>query len=483
MTIEPARKREAGQVLPLLVLALVGLLGFAALALDGGNLYTEQRRAQAAADNAVMAAALQEMNGITGNSTQANFDCASINVNDPAQAAAVPLALAACHNASQNGYTASDPHTTVVFHLPPVHGAYAGNSQYMEVVITQTVPTALAHLVYGQDPIPVTVIAVAHGTPTGPIMPGYALSAMKPDCGSGGTIYMQSKGGGSGGGASLTDGGAFVNANCPSALKMTGGDTLMTNGPPIDVVGDPSTVSGTPCTSPGVPSGCNYYPAPTTSANGGVPLSQDLLQGTPAGTPPTAQDCAPARNLATEMADPVGIHPGSYTTLDSGNASINLRPGIYCLTGGTLSSGNGSMTGNGVLIYLVDTAASIVYSGKNSASLDLSAPTTATTGCQGTADPSQDICKYLGIVVYKVTGTNLCLDNAPDIVFTGNGSMNVVGLVYAPLSLVKYGGNGSLTMTGQTIAGCVKFNGNGNLNIVYNPTVIYSPPPSIRLDQ
>src|SRR6266851_4183180 len=107
MTIQPARKREAGQVLPLLVLALVGLVGFAALALDGGNLYTEQRRAQAAADNAVMAAAFQQMQGFTG----AN------------------LSNAAFANAAQNGYV-QGPATSVVFHLPHVHGAYAGNSRY-----------------------------------------------------------------------------------------------------------------------------------------------------------------------------------------------------------------------------------------------------------------------------------------------------------------------------------------------------------------
>jgi len=50
MTIRPAHRFERGQALPLLVAALIALAAFAALALDGGNLYTEQRRAQAAAD-------------------------------------------------------------------------------------------------------------------------------------------------------------------------------------------------------------------------------------------------------------------------------------------------------------------------------------------------------------------------------------------------------------------------------------------------
>jgi hypothetical protein len=251
-------------------------------------------------------------------------------------------------------------------------------------------------------------------------------------------------------------------------------EKLLTNGPPISVAG--GSVNGSTCSSPDPSGGCNFYPAPSLN----VPqVTQDPLQGTPAATRP---DCSalPTRDLATELARPDGIRPGQYTTLDSGNASMNMLPGIYCLTGGTLASKQ-SVTGNGVLIYLTDTAASISYSGKGS--LDIRAPTKATTGCAGNADPSQDICKYLGILVYKVTGANTCHQNDVEIDFVGQGSMNVVGLVYAPFSLVRYGGNGSLTMTGQTIAGCVKFNGNGNINIIYNPTLVYSPPPSIRLDQ
>jgi len=41
---------ERGQVLVLLVLALVGLLGFTALAIDGGMVYSDRRTAQNAAD-------------------------------------------------------------------------------------------------------------------------------------------------------------------------------------------------------------------------------------------------------------------------------------------------------------------------------------------------------------------------------------------------------------------------------------------------
>jgi hypothetical protein len=62
-------------------------------------------------------------------------------------------------------------------------------------------------------------------------------------------------------------------------------------------------------------------------------------------------------------------------------------------------------------------------------------------------------------VVYKVVGYDTCQESDSEIDFTGQGSMNVVGLIYAPHSLVRYGGSNyaSLTMTGQTIAGCAKY--------------------------
>src|SRR5579859_1858184 len=384
MVIQSARKFERGQALPLLALALIALAGFAALALDGGNLWTEQRRAQAAADNAVMAAAYQEMSGIGVTATLS-----------ARQAILAPYAYA---NAAQNKYFNADPHTTVVFHLPPIHGQYTGNSNYMEVVITQTVATALAHLVYQQDPIPLTVIAVAHGVPSGPRMSGFAIAAMKPgDCASG-SFYMVANGGGNAGGTVLTDGGAFVNSSCSTALTTDGNhDGLRTNGPPIDVVG--GTSGGSTCSSETDPSNCNFYPAPTTGVS---PVSQDPLAGTPAATPPTCTQSYTAAQFNQQLVHGGNISPGAYTTLDAGNANMNLLPGIYCLTGCTLSS-SGNITGQGVLIYLVDTAANIDFTGPGN--LDLEAPAVGdANGCTSNLDTSSPICTYLGIVIYKVTG-------------------------------------------------------------------------------
>ena len=447
-----ADRGEQGQALVLLVLALFGLAGFAALALDGGNLYTEQRRAQAAADNAAMSAAFVRMNG---DDDVGHWEAAAME------------------NAAINLYTNSDPNTKISFHFPPQRGPFAGDRDYVQVVITRSVATALAHLVYGQSPIPLTVYAVAHGTPERSTMFGYALAAMKPDCSGESMISMQGRGGGSTGGTFLFGGGAFVNADCDDALEMSGGEEFFVYGADIDVVGG---MTGDLCTAPGVPNGCNYYPAPTTGVN---QEDQDIIAGTPAGTPPP---CGPARNLATELAGDRSIRPGSYTTLDYGNSPMTMEPGIYCLTGGTLT-GKANVTGINVLLYLTDADAAIDFSGNDSIQVKLTAPTRESTGCAGTDDDSQDICTYLNIVIYKNVGYNSCDQNDVEIDFTGQASKVLVGLVYAPQSLVRYGGNGDLFMTGQTIAGCVKFNGNGRIEIHYDDTQTYNPPPSVELDE
>ena len=61
------RKSESGQAIVLLVFGMIVLMGMAGLAIDGGNLYAQKRRGQAAVDNAALAYALELSQG-TGSS-------------------------------------------------------------------------------------------------------------------------------------------------------------------------------------------------------------------------------------------------------------------------------------------------------------------------------------------------------------------------------------------------------------------------------
>lgn len=443
---------ESGQALVIMVLALVGLIGFAAVALDGGNLYTEQRRAQAAADSAVMAAAYHQMRNPSDNGG---------------------LAGVAQANALLNGYDDTTAQTDVVFNRPPTQGAYAGNALFLEVKITQRVPTALAHIVYGQSPIPLTVWAVAQGSSQAPLMDGYALNSLRRNCDGESMISLQGRGGGSSGGTYLYGGGAFTNANCDDALTLSGsGESLITDGSPIAIAA-----------GGGYSGGGIVSPAPTLGAE---PVTEDPIASSPAGvTPDQLGLCGPNRTIGAELADTSDgantIRPGRYPSLQTNGTSFEMAKGIYCLYNGSLDPGNGSVTGNGVMIYLENTPAEVNFAGNGT--VRLTAPTKASTGCQDNEDETYGICRYLNIVIYKANGSGQCQNNAEEIKFVGNAQMVVIGLVYAPQSLVRYGGSGNLIMTGQTIAACVKFNGNGRIEIYYDPDLTYVPPPSIELLQ
>jgi hypothetical protein len=448
---------ERGQALPILALALIGLLAFAGLALDGGNLYTEQRRAQAAADNAALAAAYEQMNGAT-------------NVNT--------LRETALDNAAQNDYNNDQTRNWVSFHAPPLDGPYAGQSDYLQVIITETVDTALIHLVYG-GPVRLTVRAVAHGVPSGPIMAGYAIAAMNPGVCNGNDFTAR------GGVESIIEGGGiFVNADCDEdAVTFTGHNARIATTHvgvyppdgafPIDVVGaqDDIVNCNPPPTPYYSPAGCNLYP-PATFHVPQVdpdPMAQSPVQ-------PDTIPCGPAQTPGN--GNPVTVSPGSYENLNVGNKTLILQPGIYCITG--VGSANkvldaDSIVGHGVMIYIQQVNAEFKFAGQGV--LDLSAMT------QADCDADESKCPYVGLVIFKPYGRNTCGSNDIEIEFGGNADMIVRGLIYAPQSYFAYSGNGNLYLVGQALAGCGRYAGNGTLHIIYDPEATYSPPPRVRLDQ
>ena len=432
------KTQQQGQAIVILALVMIVLLALAAVALDGGTIYTQQRRAQAAADNAALAAATRRMNGAKDEPT---------------------LRATALSNAAQNGYTNDGTTNWVTFYTPPINGPYTARTAYVQVVITQTVRTTLAHLVY-RGPLQLTVRAVAHGVAPEPLMAGYALAALKPDCGGESTIGVQGRGGGSTGFTLLRNAGAFVNASCDDAITMSGShETLWVDGGgySIDVVGGyvgdcPANLN--PCPSTGVP-----------------PVDQDPIKGTKAENPPP---CGSNRTYDKDTT----LQPGRYGDINQkNNPAITLNPGIYCVDG-AITAGENGITGTGVLIYLTNPGASIDFSGKGSVSLNPATQfnTTCTT-------PGNPICDYLNIIIYKPVGLNDCSASNKEIDLTGQGSMIVNGLIYAPQSLARYGGQGSLVLNGQSLVGCAKFNGNGSINIIYNPDLTYVPAGYVNLVQ
>jgi len=116
-------KDENGQAALMMAsfLALVAL-GFMALAIDAGYFFREKRMAQGAADAAAIAAAEESSSGN------------SVNMQSVANAIA-----------KMNGFDttlASNP-AVVQINNPPKYGSYAGNTGYVEVVVSKPVPTMM----------------------------------------------------------------------------------------------------------------------------------------------------------------------------------------------------------------------------------------------------------------------------------------------------------------------------------------------------
>lgn len=149
-------KPESGQAIVLIALAIVGLVGFAALAIDGGRLFFAQRDAQNGADAAMLAATSAYCRG--GDFT----------------AAGLAAALA-------NGYD-NDIWTNIVsINNPPLAGPAAGDSDFIEATIWTEVGSNFAHLVFQGD-LEVTVRAVGQCTPAVTDINGAALWANNQYC-------------------------------------------------------------------------------------------------------------------------------------------------------------------------------------------------------------------------------------------------------------------------------------------------------------
>src|SRR5271170_1464698 len=135
------RGLSRGQVMVLSAIAMVALMGMVAVATDIGLLWSERRQMQTATDAAAIAAATALRN-------DTNVTSAADNV------------------ASLNGFTNGAKSATITVNNPPAGGLYAGNSNYIEVIITQPEPTYFLR-VLGYNSIPVSTRAVS-GAITGP---------------------------------------------------------------------------------------------------------------------------------------------------------------------------------------------------------------------------------------------------------------------------------------------------------------------------
>jgi len=218
---------QRGQTLVLFAFAIFALVGITALAIDGGNAFSDRRKAQNAADTAALAGALAQGRG-------QNY-----------QDAAIARALDNGYDNNGTSNTVAVTHTTEKI----ADVTY----EKIHVVITSHVQTYFSSIL-GREEVTNQVEAIARYKPAVPLFGGAALVATA--CSGEETINAQ-------GSATVTvfGGGVYSNSSSSNSIFVQKAENLKID-PPYggQAVGPP------PCGSiPGAPVECNVtpqYPCP-----------------------------------------------------------------------------------------------------------------------------------------------------------------------------------------------------------------------------
>jgi len=431
-------RSESGQVFVILVLVLGGLIGFTALAIDGGMVYSERRRAQNAADSGALAAALAKIQS-------QNLHSAALNRTT---SNGYETSWGPCNPAGVDCTLGTGLRWTVEVTNPPRVGDFAGDPDYIRVVIRTEVETGFAHMFF-KEGLRTTVEAVSRVWPSQNIFPGYAMyGATKTECkglwfsGTGDTL--------------ITGGSVFSNSNADSLSCQSGvmdGTGAITIGPPPENV---QVVGGFDLGGSG-----SISPLPVDEG-----LPQDDLRPIP--TP----DCSGLPDFGTKSVNAGNsetLDPGRYASISfKANASVTLNPGMYCIYGNKGFTGSGgSIGGSGIMIYLQD------------GGFDLGGNTLVALAAEAVSgvlvDPSDN--DWRGMLLYVDP------NNSNPVKLTGNTGTTYTGTVFAASSDCTINGTGDSIglLSSQIICNTVKITGTAQVNIDYNPDQTYSLPPAIDL--
>ncbi|TPL90479.1 TadE/TadG family type IV pilus assembly protein [Mesorhizobium sp. B2-3-12] len=202
-------------------------------------------------------------------------------------------------------------------------------------------------------------------------------------------------------------------SNCVIAANSDDSSAVSRGGSAQVSAGCVSTVGGTSGISP-----------PSANLACGTPLEHQYASFDPLAdvVPPAYSLCLPVPNGKTYT-----LSPGTYCdkTL-SGN--ITLNPGVYIMRGVSIKpGGNGSLTGQGVTIFLMEGAQIIINANEK---VNLSPPTSG---------------PYAGITIFENHG------NTSALTLNGGANSVISGFVYAPDAAVTFAGNSDMSGQGDCL--------------------------------
>jgi hypothetical protein len=418
-------KTQRGQAIILIVFAIVGLLAMTALAIDSGNAFGARRRAQSAADNAALSAALAKIN--TQSLTTAvltitrltGFDDSAVTIQNPPGAG--------CDGSTPNPVRPADP-----------YDPYKTDSinYYIQVIIRSSVDTYFGPVI-GINQINNCVQAITRAKPLRYIPPffGNAVVGLSPegdsyDSGTSNAVQWKIKGGG-----------IFSNHN---AYSKNHDSVIFPDGHCVLSVG--------------------------TASNFNCPVAQNMTEyfynypeDVTVFLPPTPP-CDGTAYVDTGGDGKIHEEPG-FENRGSRIASFagDYAPGVYCITdaGGNIHS---TITGTGVTFYILDTDFTMKFNGGGSFSAQ--APT------QG---PNKSV------LIFAPITEEPCSQN---IDIRGNGSTPIIGTVIMPSACIDYRGNGTGDAMDSMLVGYfVTSNGNADVTVTYNSdnNYKYPEPPTVEL--
>lgn len=471
--------QERGQSLVLIALAIIGLFGFSALAIDGSRVFSDRRNAQNAADTAALSAALAKIRGDV-------------------------YADAAVTRATSNGY-ANDANSTVEVHLcndPAITIACQGiptNSpelakrnpaNYIQVKITSILPATFARII-GRNEFENIVTAIAYAGPVEPqpLVNGAALAALapnEPDAIMGnGNINLD-----------INNSGIFSNSSvvdnappCQSGSMSTVGNGVYTVDTSIQVVG-------------------SFCQSQNTSVSGGPVIPASQIPYPPVINLPTPSITCSGNGSSSFNAstNTTTFSPGNYNSGINLNSTGNIHfsPGNYCFhgsvsVGGTASiiansvnflitsgefrtSGTSTFTCNDMLVYI--NGGSGMHFNGNGGNYCNSVTFFAKTGdisWNGNVDNrffAPIGGDYKGMLIYMPYG------NTSPLTINGNSGNELTGTIMAIQAPITISGNsGNTGFRSQIIGYTIDIQGNSNTVINYAPDDQYQviDPSAIQL--
>jgi putative Flp pilus-assembly TadE/G-like protein len=432
----PLWRDESGATAMIVGLSATMLVGFAGLGTEMGLWYFNHRGLQNATDSAAMSAETAIYQG-----SQA-------------------FAAEAKGTAARYGFVDGTGGVSVTVNRPPASGAFAGNADDVEVIISAP-QTRMFTAMFSKSALTQTARSVAQIQTNGNGCVVTLDKGQVVDLFQNGNTLLN-----------LVSCDLYINSNVTDALDQVGNATIDAHA--AYVVGG---ISDTARASLNTTNGTFTGVAPTADPYANV--------AQPASGSSSCTNSPPPTSISTNTT----LSPGTYCGgLSFTGGNITLNPGVYVIDGGQFAaSGTTNITGSGVTIFLTgsgSTYAQMQVTG--GATMNLTPPTSGDTAgisiFQDRNAPSGNGTSNDGTVDLSsggttggttggdissggTTGTTLTVSPSTTLnnnQIGGNGAINVTGVVYFPNQQVTWDGNATAggPQCTQLVALTLVFHGN-----------------------